>query len=174
VPRGDDAPVEPGTEKAAQLTDLVGRLWAALGRPCSHRVRDHALAYATSRAAAFDIDRCVVAHGDPHPGNALRSPTPRAGAASGFVFVDPDGVLAEPAYDLGVVRRDWSRQLLAEDTSALARDYCRLLATETGVDDTAIWEGGFLERVSSGLYLMQFAGPALSRPFVHTADRLCR
>jgi len=174
VPRGDDTPVEPGTDKAAQLGDLVGRLWAALGRPCSERVRDQAIAYATSRAAAFDIKRCVVVHGDPHPGNALRIPTPRAGAESGFVFVDPDGFLAEPAYDLGVVLRDWAPQLLAGDASTLARGYCRLLATETGVDETAIWEWGFLERVSSGLYTMQFAGPDLYRPFLETAERLCR
>jgi len=80
VPRWDDATVEPGTEKASQLGELVRRLWESLDRPCSERVRDQAMAYATSRAAAFDIDRCVVAHGDPHPGNALRIPTPRPGA----------------------------------------------------------------------------------------------
>ena len=174
VPRWDDATVEPGTEKASQLGELVERLWESLDRPCSERVRDQAMAYATSRAAAFDIERCVVAHGDPHPGNALRIPTPRAGAESGFVFVDPDGFLADPAYDLGVVLRDWSPQLLAGDTPALARGYCRLLATETGVDETAIWEWGFLERVSSGLYTMQFAGPDLYRPFLETAERLCQ
>jgi len=172
--RWDDATVEPSTEKAAQLGDLVGRLWESLNRPCSERVRDQAMAYATSRAAAFDIERCVVVHSDPHPGNALRVPTPRAGAESGFVFVDPDGFLADPAYDLGVVLRDWAPQLLAGDASTLARRYCRLLATETGVDETAIWEWGFLERVSSGLYTMQFAGPDLYRPFLETAERLCR
>jgi len=123
VPRWDDATVEPGTEKASQLGELVERLWESLDRPCSERVRDQAMAYATSRAAAFDIERCVVAHGDPHPGNALRIPTPRAGAESGFVFVDPDGFLADPAYDLGVVLRDWSPQLLAGDTPALARGW---------------------------------------------------
>ena len=174
VPRWDGLTVEPATEKAAQLGELVGRLWTSLGRPCSERVRDQALAYATSRATAFDIATCVVVHGDPHPGNALCVPTPRPGAESGYVFVDPDGFLADPAYDLGVVLRDWSPQLLAGDTSALARGYCRLLATETGVDETAIWEWGFLERVSSGLYTMQFAGPDLYRPFLDTAERLCR
>jgi len=174
VPRWDNATVEPATEKAAQLGELVGRLWESLGRPCSERVRDQAIAYSTSRAAAFDLKKCVVAHGDPHPGNALRVPTPRTGAESGFVFVDPDGFLADPAYDLGVVLRGWSRQLLAGDTSALARGYCRLLATETGVDETAIWEWGFLERVSTGLYAMQFASPAFYQPFLETAERLCQ
>jgi streptomycin 6-kinase len=172
VPRCDDAKAEVATEKAAQLGELVGRLWESLGRPCSKRVRDQALAYAASRAAAFNIDRCVVVHGDPHPANALSVTTPRAGAESGFVFVDPDGFLADPAYDVGVVLRDWSPQLLAGDTSVLARRYCRLLAEETGVDERAVWEWGFLERVSSGLYIMQFAGPDLYQPFLDTAERL--
>ena len=39
-----------------------------------------------------------------------------------YVFEDPDGFLAEPAYDLGVVLRDWCTELLA------ARD-ARELAT---------------------------------------------
>lgn len=156
------------------MGELVGQLWEALGYPCSKRVRDQALAYAKSRAAAFDLEKCVVVHGDPHPGNALRAPTPRAGAESGFVFVDPDGFLAEPAYDLGVVLRDWSPHLLAGDAPALARGYCRLLATETGVDETAIWEWGFLERVSTGLYTMQFASPAFYRPFLEAAEQLCQ
>jgi hypothetical protein len=41
-------------------------------------------------------------------------------------------------------------------------------------DATAIWEWGFLKRGSSGLYIMQFAGPDLYRPFLDTAERLCR
>lgn len=167
-------PVDPSMEKAASLGALVDRLWHAFGGPCSERVRDQALVFAASRAAAYDPDRCVVVHGDPHPGNALRVTIPRAGAESGFVFVDPDGFLADPAYDLGVALRDWCPQLLAGNASDLARRYCRLLAQETGVDETAIWEWGFLERVSSGLYSMQFAGPDLYRPFLDSAELLCR
>lgn len=107
-------------------------------------------------------------------GNALRMSTPRPGAESGFVFVDPVGFLAEPAYDLGVMLRDWCPQLLVGDAPALARGYCRLFAAETDVDETAIWEWGFLERVSTGLYTMQFASPALYRPFLETAERRCQ
>ncbi|MEO3821923.1 hypothetical protein [Plantactinospora sp. B24E8] len=57
-----------------------------------------------------------------------RSPHPRPGAESGYVFVDPDGFLAEPAYDLGVVLRDWCPQLLAGDPYAVARRCTRLVA----------------------------------------------
>jgi streptomycin 6-kinase len=164
--------VEPAQEKARALGELVGRLWERLGRPCSERVVDGALACARRRAAAFDLDRCVVVHGDPHPGNALRVLSPRAGGESGFVFVDPDGFLADPAYDLGVVLRDWCGALLTGDAPALARRYCALLAARTGVDETAIWEWGFLERVSTGLYALEYGAEDLSRPFLATAELL--
>ena len=164
--------VAPDDEKAGSLGRMVSRMWEQLGRPCSERVVTQALRYAERRAAAFDLDRCVVVHGDPHPGNALQVLTPRAGAESGFVFVDPDGFLADPAYDLGVALRDWSQQLLAGDARALARQYCGQLSAETGVDETAIWEWGFLERVSTGLYVLEFGAADLSRPFLETAEML--
>jgi streptomycin 6-kinase len=172
VPRPEGATVAVEQEKAAQLGRMVTRLWDALGRPCSQRVVALALRFARRRAAAFDLGRCVVVHGDPHPGNALRVRASRAGAESGFVFVDPDGFLADPTYDLGVVLRDWCPQLLAGDSSAVARRCCRLLAAETGLDETAIWEWGFLERVSTGLYLRSLGATDLARPFLDTAERL--
>lgn len=172
VPRPIGLRVAPADEKAGQLARLVSRLWEHLGHPCSERVVTQALRYAERRAAAFDLDRCVVVHGDPHPGNALRVLAPRAGAESAFVFVDPDGFLADPAYDLGVVLRDWCRQLLAGDAPALAHQYCGLLSATTGIDATAIWEWGFLERVSTGLYVLEFGAEDLGRPFLETAELL--
>lgn len=176
LPRPAALAVEPAHEKARALGDLVRTLWEKLGRPCSAAAAERALCCAERRAAAFDIERCVVVHGDPHPGNALRVPRPRPGAESGFVFVDPDGFLADPAYDLGVILRDWSPQLLASggssDAAALARRYCRLLAGETGVDETAIWEWGFLERVSTGLFALDFGADQLARPYLRTAELL--
>jgi streptomycin 6-kinase len=140
--RPADLVVDPAQEKARGLGEMVRSLWEELGRPCSAAVADQAMLFSERRAAAFDLDRCVVVHGDPHPGNALRVLEPRPGAESGFVFVDPDGFLADPTYDLGVVLRDWCPQLLAGDAASLARRYCRLLATETGADATAVWEWG--------------------------------
>jgi streptomycin 6-kinase len=162
----------PAGAKAGQLAHLVTRLWEDHGRPCPERVVAAALACAERRAAAFDPDRCVVVHGDPHPGNALRVAAPRAGAESGFVFVDPDGFVDDPAYDLGVVLRDWCPQLLAGDAVSLARRYCRLLAECTGVDETAIWEWGLLERVSTGLYVLDVGAADRARPFLDTAALL--
>ncbi|GAA3090786.1 aminoglycoside phosphotransferase family protein [Streptomyces rectiviolaceus] len=175
VPRSAELTVDPAAEKARCLGEMVGRLWESLGRPCSERVVTQALTFAGRRAAAFDPGRCVVVHGDPHPGNALRVVTPRAGADAGFVFVDPDGFLADPAYDLGVVLRDWCAELRGGDRAAaggLIRSYCALLADRTGVDQRAIWEWGFLERVSTGLYALDFGAEELGRPFLDTAELL--
>ena len=117
-----------------------------------------------------------MVHGDPHPWNALQTLAPRVGAEAGFVFVDPVGFLADPAYDLGVVLRDWCTQLLAtgdmEAAAALAHRYCALLSAHTGVEETAIWEWGFLERVSSGLYCLELDIEEWGRPFLQTAEML--
>lgn len=168
--------VTPDDEKAGQLFRMVSRLWEDLGHPCSERVVSEALRYAERRAAAFDLDRCVVVHGDPHPWNALQALAPRVGAEAGFVFVDPVGFLADPAYDLGVVLRDWCEQLLATETTeaamALARRYCTLLSAQTGIEAAAIWEWGFLERVSSGLYCLELGIEKLGWPFLQTAEML--
>jgi streptomycin 6-kinase len=173
APRPADLVMTPDDEKAGQLARVVRRLWRDLGHPCPERVVNEALRYAERRAAAFDLERCVVVHGDPHPWNALQVLAPRVGAEPGFVFVDPVGFLADPAYDLGVVLRDWCEQLLAaENASALARRYCALLSAQTGIEETAIWEWGFLERVSSGMYCLELGIEELGRPFLQTAEML--
>ncbi len=176
APCPDGLVVTPDNEKAGQLFLLVSRLWEELGHPCSERVVSQALRYAERRAAAFDLERCVVVHGDPHPWNALQVLASRVGTEAGFVFVDPVGFLADPAYDLGVALRDWCAQLLATGTAeaaeALARRYCALLSAETGVEETAIWEWGYLERVSSGLYCLELGIEELGRPFLQTAAML--
>lgn len=171
------APRHPGpdgdaVDKAYSLAQLVARLWEELGGPCPQRVLDEALRCAERRSAAFDPERCVVVHGDAAPANLLRVPVARQGAETGFVFVDPDGFVGDPAYDLGVALRDWSTELLASDPLPLARRYCRLLAACSGMDAAAIWEWGFLERVSTGLYALSLDAEDLGRPFLETAEAL--
>ena len=179
APRPAGLVVTPAVEKAGQIARMVSRLWEDLGHPCSERVVTQALLYAERRAAAFDLARCVVVHGDPHPWNALQVLAPRVGAEAGFVFVDPVGFLADPAYDLGVVLRDWCEQLLATGAAggmggarALAHRYCALLSAQTGIEETAIWEWGFLERVSSGLYCLELGIEEMGTSFLQTAEML--
>ena len=79
-------------------------------------------------------------HGDVHQLNALES-------GDGFKLVDPDGLLAEAEYDLGVLMRGDPVELLAGDPV----DRARWLAARTGLGLAAIWEWGVVERLSTGL-----------------------
>lgn len=170
VPPGAMNPLE---YKAQTLTQLINELWDSLERPCSRHIVSQALEFARRRMDAFDPQRCVVVHGDPHPANALLVGTPRVGGESGYVFVDPEGFLCEPEYDLGVVTRNWNEELLAiTDPLALAHRYCQILARESGLDEAAIWEWGFIERVSSGLYLCAYGSSEYGQPFFTAAQRL--
>ncbi|AGC43813.1 streptomycin 6-kinase [Myxococcus stipitatus DSM 14675] len=171
VPTWEPRTREVAEAKARELHTLVSRWWVQCGRPCSARVFEQALRFAEHRAAQAEPGRLVVAHGDPHPANALRVRPPRVDAEPGFLFIDPDGLHVEPAYDLGVVLRDWCSELLAGDAMAVARTYCQRLARNTGVDAQALWEWGYLERVSTGLYLST-QDRELGRPFLATAELL--
>lgn len=138
--------LEDGAAKALRLGQFIEETAQALGRPLSAPVLALARFYAADRAAAHDPARAVLAHGDAHAANALRS---RDGA--GFKFIDPDALFIEPAYDLGVIMREWPDILLRGDPLAAGRARCARLAAQTGVDAEAIWRWGFLETVSTGL-----------------------
>lgn len=129
-----------GAEKARTLAAFISATWERTGRPCSERAVAHALACAASREAAHDPARAVLVHGDVHAWNVLRAP-------GGWKLVDPDGLHAEPEYDLGVIMREDPVELLAGDPW----DRAAWLAARTGLDATAIWEWGVAERVSTGL-----------------------
>jgi streptomycin 6-kinase len=162
----------PGGDKASRLGAYISEAWERMGRPVSTQVIDEALAYAARRAAGATVE-VVVVHGDPHPGNLLAVRKPRPGADSGYVFVDPDGFVADRAYDLGVALRGWSERLLGPDARRVAEGFCGTLSERTGVDATRIWEWGFLERVSSGLYLLDVVrSPAVGLPYLRSAEQL--
>lgn len=156
-----------GAAKAEWLADFVARLWADLGRPCSQAAAETAVSYAAERAAAFDPGRAVLIHGDAHAGNVLLKP-----GQAGFALIDPEGLLSEPAHDLGVVLRDGNEELLAGDTAETAIGRCRQVALLTGVNGEAIWQWAFIERVSTGLFLLQLGHRQEARPFLTVADRL--
>ena len=164
-------PPPTGWHRAAALAEYCEELWADLGRPCPRALLDRALDYARRRLASHAPT--VLCHGDPHIGNALAVLVPRPGAASGYVFVDPDGFSCEPAYDLGVTVRSYTSQVLADgDPVALVRGWCDRLAAATGGDRQAIWEWGFIERVSTGLHMIRYGHPVEGRAHLASAERL--
>jgi streptomycin 6-kinase len=160
-----------GAAKAEWLAGFAAREWANLGRPCSQAAAETAVSYAARRAAALDPERAVLVHGDGHAGNLLLKPDP-AGGGTSFRLIDPEGLISEPAHDLGVALRDRNEELLAADTAVTATARCRRTALLTGVDGEAIWEWAFIERVSTGLFLFRLGHRREARPFLAVADRL--
>jgi streptomycin 6-kinase len=160
-PTGTGVALPTGAAAGRRLAAVITRLWEELGRPCSERAVAYALDCAQRRVAAYDEERAVLVHGDVHQWNALRS-------ADGFKLVDPDGYLAEPEYDLGVLMREDPEELLAGDP----RDRSRWLARRCGLDETAIWEWGVVSRVETGLVGTQVGLQPVAGQMLMVADRV--
>ena len=103
----------------------------------------------------------MLVHGDAQQWNALL-------AGDAFKLVDPDGLLAEPEYDLGVVLREDPDEPLAADTWATAR----WMAVRHDLDADAIWEWGVIERVSTGLVATRIGLQPVGRQMLELADGL--
>ena len=102
-------------------------------RPTRSRARNGGLTRTTTSAPCSSTATCTQ-------WNALE-------AADGFKLVDPDGLLAEPEYDLGIIMREDPLDLL-EATRTNAHGGSQHARAST---PTAIWEWGVVERVSTGL-----------------------
>lgn len=156
-----DCGLPTGAEKAGWLAEFVTTTWEALDRPCAERTVEHALRCVGRRRAAHDDERAVLVHGDVQQWNALR-------AGDGFELVDPDGLLAEAEYDLGVILREDPTEPLAADPLATAH----WMAQRCGVDATAVFEWGVVERVSTGLLATQIELQPVGRQMLALAERL--
>jgi len=150
-----------GAEKGRRLAEFIVKTWEDLGRPASEQAVDHALACAELRIAAHDDELAVLVHGDLHQWNTLR-------AGADFKLVDPDGLLAEAEYDLGVVMREDPVELLQGDPHERAHR----IATRTGLDARAAWDWGVVERVSTGLLLTTLDMQPTGRQMLATATRI--
>jgi len=154
-----DVALPTGAEKGQWLVDFITTTWEDLDHPCSERAVDYALTCAAARIDAYDHERAVLVHGDVHEWNALQS-------GGQFKLVDPDGLLAEAEYDLGVLMREDPLDLLDGDP----RDRARWLARRSGLDATAIWEWGVIERVSTGLLCTKIGLQPVGRNMLTVAE----
>jgi len=154
-----DADFPSGAEKGKWLIELILEKWDVLGRPVPGRVVDHAIRCARSRIAAHDPSRAVLMHGDVHQWNALAD-------RDGFKLIDPDGLVAEPEYDLGVIMREDPVELMGADPYRRATR----LGSMTGLDPQAIWEWGVVERVSTGLLLTEIDLQPIGRQMLAAAE----
>jgi len=156
-----DCGLPNGAAAGRRLVEIILSTWDALDRPCTERAVDHALACARRRIEAHSDERAVLSHGDVHQWNALEAP-------GGFKLVDPDGLLIEREYDLGVLMREDP----AEQLAGGAEERCRWLASRTGLDATAIWEWGVVERVCNGLQCVEVDLQPYGREALAVADRV--
>ena len=102
----------------------------------------------------------MLVHGDVHEWNALE-------AGDGFKLVDPDGLLAEPEYDLGIIMRE-------DPLEGDLHERARWLAQRTGLDEKAVWEWGVVERVSTGLLGTRVGLQPVARQMLAAADELAQ
>jgi streptomycin 6-kinase len=148
---------EPGLrtalDKAASLEAFITE------RSHPTRAVEVALEYLQRRSEAFDPHTAVVLHGDAHAGNALAAPDGR------YRFVDPEFFYGEKAYDLAISIREW------DDDAHVVRRRCGALAERGGSDADAIWEWGYVELVSTGLFILQVGEPAVGERMLATAER---
>lgn len=159
--QANDSGLPTGAEKAAWLIGYIAETWNELDNPCSERTIEHALACAQRRLDSHDEERAVLVHGDVQQWNALS-------AGDGFKLVDPDGLLAEPEYDLGVILREDPDEPLAADPEATSR----WMAERCGLDANAIFEWGVVERVSTGLSAIRIGLQPVGSQMLTVADRL--
>lgn len=159
-PVGPDVDLPTGADKAREYSELLPRLWEQTGRACSQATVEDAFACLERRRRAHDDRHAVLVHGDVHDANVLQ-------AADGtFKLIDPGGLRAERACDLGTIIR--CNPGAGDDLHTRAKR----LAARTGVDATAIWEWGTIHRVIGGLYSRQIGFQPFGDLLLAEADRL--
>lgn len=141
--------------------------WQTQGEPCPRKVLDAALAFLDAADRRADPANWVLLHGDAHNNNMLQVPGTQA-----YKFIDPDGLLYEKAYDLGVMMREWPDDY-AGDPLRLGRERCEYLSALTGVDAQAIWAWGFVQMTATGLLLLQIGLPQPARQMLDIAAAWC-
>lgn len=156
-----DAGLPTTAAKAAWLIEFVTTKWESLDRPCAERTIDHAVRCGQQRLAAPHAERPLLLHGDVHQWNALE-------AGDGFKLVDPDGLVGDAEYDLGVILREDPDEPLAADPMATAR----WMADRYDLDATAIWGWAVIERVSTGLVATEIDLQPVGHQLLTLADRL--
>ena len=156
-----DLDLPTGADQARSLASFIRDMWEGLDRPCTEEAVELALRCAARRHDAHREERAVLLHGDVHQWNALQ-------ASEEVKLIDPDGLLAEPEYDMGILMREDSEELVGVDTAHRAHR----LARRTGTDARAIWEWGVVERMSTGLLCTLMDMQPVGRQMLAIADQV--
>lgn len=138
-------------EIADWFSKFITESWVNLGQPFSRSQLEQVQNYLNKRKTAYDDSKTYLVHGDPHNFNILQAVE---GNNDAFKFIDPDGLISEPAYDLGVLMREWTDELLKTPEKAL-KARLELLHELTYIDKTAIWQWGLIQILATAMVLLQ-------------------
>jgi streptomycin 6-kinase len=90
-------------------------------------------------------------------------------------LIDPDGLVADPEYDLGVIMREDPLDLMVEadpmDRARRLADWAQQHAA-VPLDPVKIWEWGVVERVSTGLMAIEIDLQPIGSQMLEAADQL--
>lgn len=159
-----NADLSGGEESIAWFRKFIWDSWEKLAHPCSEKVTEQAFSFLKERERALDPAGFVLIHGDAHGGNTLREPS-----GGGFKLIDPDGILYEKAYDLGVLMREWVDEYEYEPLKK-GKERCQYLHDLTKVSEKAIWEWGYLQTVSTALVALQTGQEETGRKMLRVAQ----
>lgn len=157
--------LEQPSESYEWFRMFIPETWEALDRPCSERVIRSAKNAVDSLEHRTQPDKYVPVHGDAHNNNMLRVP-----GTDEYRFIDPDGILFEKSYDVGVLMREWPDEYEG-DAVRKGRERAEFLSRLTGVDSQDIWEWGYLQMVATALVLLQIGQTELGMKMLGIAEK---
>lgn len=149
IPLDENQKLRPMGQLIGWFQDFILATWERLEKPCSKEIIDRALLFLESRRKNLSLYQSVLIHGDPHADNILKT---LDSDELSYKLIDPDGIIGEPAYDLGILVREWVEEL-GDAPLEKANERVLLLHNETGVEMQSIWEWAFIQSVSTGLFL---------------------
>lgn len=144
--------------------EFIPSAWEELGRPCPKSVVERSLEYISDLERRTKPDEYVLVHGDAHNNNMLRVP-----GTDEYLFIDPDGLVFEKSYDVGVLMREWPDEYLSDPVGE-GRARCRFLSDITGVPDRDIWQWGFLQMTATALILIQIGDFSLGEKMLALSE----
>lgn len=142
----------PGERKADWLENHLRHTPGKIGMKFDPKMIHRALDLIANRRAAWLRQEFVLAHGDPHEYNTLAVSNEQA---AGYRLVDPDGMVFEAAYDLGILLRNWIDTYRQADPAEELLRRAIWLSEQTAVAKNAIISWGFVEIVSTGIHLAE-------------------
>lgn len=131
--------------------NYVNDTWNTLSQPFSKELLTITNDYIQQRKADFNPKSAFLIHGDAHNFNILQD---NSTAEESFKLIDPDGIWAEPAYDLGVIMREWADDLMINPKEKLV-ERLTFLHEITGIEKLPTWQWGLIQCVATGLVLLQ-------------------